>query len=234
MIPPAPNLEHPALVLTERSRDITYWPGDYGQRGPGPTWSLVELEGTDLLLPMYQWVYALGGDLPVDILLRLDFDGSNTTCGELRFLKRPDRPAPMSATNLRRVPLDSLMRAASDRRTTYTLRGGTPIAIFGDGIKDEYRQGLAELARRERQRTPDSDLERAAAVYRSAAAAGEPPTAAVERELRLKTRDQAKKWVQRARRAGYLPPATGERVGGVTGPIPATNVIELSTGQDNE
>jgi hypothetical protein len=56
------------------------------------------------------------------------------------------------------------------------------------------------------------ELERVAALYRRAVAAGTPPSAAIGDEFGI-TRTTARKWVQRARARGLLGPAIGRRVG---------------------
>jgi len=187
---------------------MSYWPIGHGGH-------LVEVDGTGLWVYEAQWVAAIGGDLPADVLMRLVFDGANTRCDELRLWERPDGGR-ITATTFRQVPLDTLMRAAIDRRVVYTVGDdGRPIATYGESVKARYRKGLASLAARGRRRTGDDELERVAATYRAAVADGGNPTAAVERELRLPNRNTAKKWVQRARAAGKLPAALGERRGGI-------------------
>ncbi|MGI8492483.1 MAG: hypothetical protein ACR2NJ_06970 [Acidimicrobiales bacterium] len=211
MVPPEPNLSHPALVEPTRPSETVFWLIGRQQRRQ----TLLRVTGTDLYVAEHAWVAAIGADLPGDVLLRLDFDGTSTGVGELRVLARPDRPLPVTSSRLRKVPVEALVTGAVERRVTYTMGAdGKPVATFGDPVKDQYRLGLAGLAGRQRRRTPDDDLERAARVYAAAVADHQAPTAAVRRELNL-TSDGAKKIVQRARKAGHLPAALGERLGGI-------------------
>lgn len=76
-----------------------------------------------------------------------------------------------------------------------------------------YRRARSREKKSSR-RIPDEDLVRVAEVYREALRLGKPPTAAVERELRLRTRAQAARWVAKARSAGFLGPAPALRVRG--------------------
>jgi hypothetical protein len=59
---------------------------------------------------------------------------------------------------------------------------------------------------------PAPDLERVAALYRRAVAAGMPPGREIAHEFGI-TPASARKWVQRARERGYLAPAVGRRAG---------------------
>jgi|GEM_PF-3001764 hypothetical protein len=204
-----PNLDHPALVSLTRPTSTQIWPIANGG-------DLIEVEGTGLWIYEARWYAALGGELPYDVLMRIVFDGVNTRCDELRMLERPDDRRPLRSSDLRAIPMDWLLRTAIDQQTVYHLgENDQLVAVYGKTAKQSYRKGLATLAARGRRRTTEDQLERVAKVYRAAVASGQPPTAAVERELRLKNRNTAKKWVQRARAAGCLPPALGERRGGM-------------------
>lgn len=163
-----------------------------------------------------RWVAALGGDLPYDVLLRLTFDGMSTRCAEVRFVERPDRQQVISVSGIRGVPLGSLIaRALHSNPVVYREREGEQVASFVTTESQERRRVRDRVQNAAHRRTPDEDLEKVAEVYEQAVLDGRPPTAAVERALRLTNRNQAKKWVSRARRAGFLPPAPGERRGGI-------------------
>lgn len=60
---------------------------------------------------------------------------------------------------------------------------------------------------RRRNRVTDVDLEKAAAIYKTAQAQGLPPTVAVQEELSL-SRSGASRWIRLARDRGILPPTS--------------------------
>jgi hypothetical protein len=82
---------------------------------------------------------------------------------------------------------------------------------------EEHEQYLRARRREERaglRRVTDDDLRRVAEAYRAALSAGQPPTFEVQRALRLNTRGQAARWVEKARDAGFLGLAPGWRRAG--------------------
>ena len=76
-----------------------------------------------------------------------------------------------------------------------------------------YDQSLAAATPRRGVRVSDEHLLNVARVYRNALAAGEPPTAAVEKKFFTK-RANAGRWVMEARRRGFLDPAPRPRQAG--------------------
>jgi len=174
---------------------------------------------SDLLVPTRERFVAYGGDLPFDVVFVVGFDGVQSRVLSVRYLVRPDREDPIRASRLRQIPLEGLVQAAiTERRSVF--REVAPGDLRLRAVSDEERRKVYESAvgsgqYAARWRISDEDLKRTAEVYRFAVANGQPPTAAVERELSLRNRNTAKKWVQGARRVGLLPPPPKERQGGI-------------------
>jgi len=87
---------------------------------------------------------------------------------------------------------------------------GVPIA--GRVVNPDERAELDAAIQQRRQgaRVPDAFLEKVAAIYRRALEQGEPPTETV-RKVMPGSRSSAGRWVEEARRRGYLPPTTSGR-----------------------
>jgi hypothetical protein len=136
-------------------------------------------------------------------------------CVDLRLVARPDGP-PITPEGLRRVPLGRVIREVErDQVVWHEKQGGAWAVASGEVSRRDraaYRRALARRqAQGRRWQLDETTLRKVADVYRRAVAAGEAPTAAVQRHFGLNTRGQAAKWVQRARQEGNLGPAPGRR-----------------------
>ncbi len=169
---------------------------------------LVQVVGTDLRCRRQQWFTIVGGDVPCIVQVRVEFDGIAPRLAEVRYQARPGRE--LTPGTIKRVRLDELWRAAAaEHFPTFTADG---VRTFWTDKRD--RTATTQSVARSRRRTSEDDLAAVAATYRRALAEGQHPTAEVRKTMRLSS-DQAKKWVQRARVAGLLDPAPGERLAGV-------------------
>ena len=140
--------------------------------------------------------------------------------GRFRFVAEAFTGAdrPVTTDMLRRVPVGRLTRFV-ERHQMIAVGGWSRAGA------DDWKAYVRARKRQEakgRRRLTDDDLRRVAAVYRAALADGEAPTAAVHRELRLRSRGQAARWVKRAREEGHLGPAPGRRQQGEIRPAEST------------
>jgi hypothetical protein len=138
-------------------------------------------------------------------------------CIDLRIATNADHPITSDA--LRRVRVGQLIQFAEDHPMLFqgSLTEGA-WATEGGRDRAAYLRARRRQEAQGRRRISDEDLTRVAAVYRAALIAGRPPTAAVQGELRLRTRGQAARWVKRAREEGFLGPAPGRRRPGEASP----------------
>lgn len=179
-----------------------------------PDEPLVRVSGTDMWVHSRDWIGVTGTDLPYGVVFGLDFDGTERQCAEVRLFQYRGGPT-VTATLLRSMPIDRWKRRALELTPRRFFDADGNRLRDRSGYLEPYRNVVRREARSNRRRTPDSELERVATVYRQALADGDHPTAAVERALRLPNRNTAKKWVQRAREGGFLEPAPAPRVGGI-------------------
>jgi hypothetical protein len=175
-----------------------------------------KVPGTDFLVRKQETFLAYGGELPFDVLMTIGFDGVESPLLDVRFMVRPDRQFPVTATRARLVPLDALVREATlQHRSVYReSKPGHLRAVSTEERQASYALVVESGRFASRRRISDEDLRSVAEVYRLFGTSGS-PTAAVQQELNLPNRNVAKKWVQRARERGFLEPAQGERRGGV-------------------
>jgi len=176
----------------------------------------IPIKGTDVYVPARESFYAAGGELPYDIAFVVGFDGIESPLEEVRYSRRPDGGEPVTATKIRTVRLDPLVnQAIGEHRTAYRRQSETLIVRVSPAERQTVYLAAMERSRGEsRRRIGDEDLKRTADVYMRALAERSNPTKAVQDQLRLPNRNVAKKWVQRARKAGYLSPAPTERRAG--------------------
>lgn len=83
-------------------------------------------------------------------------------------------------------------------------------------ISHAIRTAIRTPLRRRRNRITPAHLREVAAIYRGAAAAGEPPTMAVKDHFQV-SHSTAARWVGEARKVGELNPADGSRGGEIDG-----------------
>jgi hypothetical protein len=132
------------------------------------------------------------------------------------------RPAEGGSLNwepLKKLPLDRLVLQATQVAASFF---GSPQPTTDGGLRFDFygtpeeriaaAEKVADTARR-RPKLPDDHLERVARVYREALEAGVAPTRAVAVELAggWDRYSSAKRWVQQARKAGFLPPTVPGR-----------------------
>ncbi len=175
------------------------------------------IKGTDLWVPAREAYVAFGGDLDYDVVLVIGFDGINSPLLDARFTCRPDRGVPATSTQIRTILLDHLVRKAiSENRTAY--RHVSPTRLVRVSPEERQASSLHSVTKatgESRRRITDDQLRRVADVYLTTVGERRNPTRAVEEQLRLQNRNVAKKWVQKARAAGFLAPSLGERRWGV-------------------
>lgn len=177
-----------------------------------------QVERSECFIRSKEPFVAYGGELPFDVLFLLGFDGVESPVLDVRFTVRPDRPLPVTAARLREIPLQKLVSMAiADHRAIFRRIGpGKFVRASGEEHRRLYTADLEQpMPYTTRRRISDEDMQRVTEVYRLAVANRERPTEAVERDLGLLNRNMAKKWVERARRLGYLEPAPGERKAGL-------------------
>jgi len=174
------------------------------------------IKGTDLLVPAREVFLAFGGDLTFDVTMIIGFDGTSSPLLEVRHALRPDVGRPVTATSIRATRIDELVKKAiSENRTAYRKTSATTMMM----VSSEERESIYLAAMRgalgeTRRRISNDQLQTVANVYRMAINDRKNPTEAVEKAMGLPNRNMAKKWVQKSRAAGFLPPALGERRGG--------------------
>ena len=179
--------------------------------------AFVQIKGTALWVPAREAYIAFGGDLVYDVVFEVAFDGVQSPVREVRYRQRPDRPKPVTSALIRTVRLDALVkRAISENRTAYRrMSPQLMVSVSPEERQAAYMPTIGKALGEARRRIPDSEYERAAEIYLRALSERRDPTKAVQAELRLSSRDAAKKRVQKARALGHLSPAPGERRGGV-------------------
>jgi hypothetical protein len=157
-------------------------------------------------------------DPNVACLVELDVDntGPEPECVVVRCARRQDGP-PVTGAMLRGVRVAAYLREGTDEavqrvHVVDSRRLGRPRKVRVWPVPDDEQEAYRQARRSERrpnERIPDADLARAADVYRQALRLGQAPVPAVQRELRLRSRAQAARWVSKARAAGFLGPAKG-------------------------
>jgi hypothetical protein len=175
------------------------------------------VRGSDFLVARRSPVIAFGGELPFDVLLIIGFDGITSPLLDVRFMARWDTEEPVTSTRIRQVPIDQLAQEAirNHRLVFREVQPGHLQVVLEQDRRVAYLAAMDSDRYASRRRILDADLLSVAEAYRVAVAESKPPTAAVEQQLGLPNRNVAKKWVQRARSAGFLEPAPGPRRGGV-------------------
>jgi hypothetical protein len=155
-------------------------------------------------------------DLGLDCLVILEVDntGPEPACVEVRAKRRSNGP-PVTGTTLRGVRLGTYLREGTEMAAAPVVDRDVMMTVYP--ADDEHIPAYRRARGQEKQpsrRIPDETLARVAEVYRRALGLGQPPTAAVERELKLRSRAQAARWVAKARSAKLLGPAPALRVRG--------------------
>jgi hypothetical protein len=159
---------------------------------------------------------------PYDFAIKARRTPGGLVCTELTVGSAPDgEPVQITAEGLRRVSLPTLLRAMEGgflNIFNYRLDDQGRVVVShattragGNENRRRYRRAVKRAGEKYRRRVPDDDLRRVADAYRRAIASGFHPTAAVEEELRLRSRAQAGRWVMKARNAGHLGPAPSRR-----------------------
>lgn len=152
---------------------------------------------------------------PFPVTVRVGFDGEQYVCVELTCHAEADRP--LTTDLLRRVPVQGMVRLAVisaakqvsvDRETGPASRYDINRVAGGKRIKlIEFMPDVTS------QGPTDEALRAVATIYRLAHAVGDPPTRAVEDELRL-SRATAGRWIAKAREKGFLGQTRQGRAGG--------------------
>ena len=154
---------------------------------------------------------AIAGDwLPCRVQLDLAVNGSELHCVALS-LESPEDGAPVTARGLREVPLGECIRLAAAAALCPMERKPGEVKIKLGGPSD-MTEPMELASRRPQRRISDDWLREAASIYQ---AATENPTQAVERQHSQApiSYSTASRWVEEARRRGFLPPTTRGRGG---------------------
>jgi hypothetical protein len=151
-------------------------------------------------------------------LVELDIDntGPEPACVEVRAKQRPNGP-PVSGAMLRAVRVGTYVRDGAEYAVQYVADPDPNVMMTVYPVPGDQHASYLRARSQEKQpsrRIPDEELARVADAYRRALRLGQPPTAAVQHELKLRSRAQAARWVLKARRAGFLGPAPGQRLRG--------------------
>jgi hypothetical protein len=176
----------------------------------------VAIPGTSVYVPALEPFIAIGGYLPYDVVFVVGFNGVESPVEEVKYSRRPDGGAPVTATVIRSLRLEPLVKQAiSENRTAFRRVSDTQVErVTPDERQRIYVPAMERSRGESRRRITDEDLKGVANVYLRALAELKNPTKAVQEEMKLPNRNTAKKWVQASRRAGFLSPALGERRGG--------------------
>jgi hypothetical protein len=140
-----------------------------------------------------------------DVTLGLSFSGGRYVCDRLTLARRPGGP-PVTGEAVRAVPVARLLRWGVRHLLMEVVERGPDGSLIAEPLGDMP----ADLAERG---PTEISLRWVARVYTMAVACGDPPTAAVEKTLRL-PRSTAGRWVSAARDRGYLGPTTPGKIGG--------------------
>lgn len=152
--------------------------------------------------------------LPYRVEVDLAANGGDVHCVAMT-LQAHDGGEPVTSRGLRDVPLGECIRLATAAALRPMERNAGEVKIKLGGPSD-MTEPMVLASRRPRRRISDDWLHEAAAIYE---AAEENPTQAVEQQHSQApiSYSTASRWVEEARRRGFLPPTTRGR----RGPRPA-------------
>lgn len=195
--------------------------------------------GDKLVVPssFYAFIEPDDPELPI-VNVGCVVERGRTVCVDLRCERR-EGGAPITGTALRDLPLASYVREATRAVARRLVQDGDEIRavpVVPDLVPDEIRDDgdtlvysresqmpegggfdaqYAQWAGAPRRRGPlrDVELRDVAAVYRTAHAAGDPPTKAVAARFGV-ARSTAGRWIAEARRRGHLGEAPRPRMAG--------------------
>jgi hypothetical protein len=112
---------------------------------------------------------------------------------------------------VRSLQEDARLVLHRDSRLVPDRRGN--VRLYAPAFEDEHESGAGRPAEsRPHRPRSDDDWRRVTELYRRAVAAGSPPSHAIAAEFGV-SEATARKWVQNARRRGFLRPALGRRAG---------------------
>ena len=140
-------------------------------------------------------------ELDVVVEMRVINTAGVPECRELRLIARDDGRPITNETS--RVPVRSLLEEAAHAIVLKANGDGNFEPITSDREARAFIAARDSERRNARRRITDEDLQRVAEVYRMAKAEGRPTGRAIEVEMHL-TPDQARQWVGKAKRAGFL------------------------------
>jgi hypothetical protein len=157
-------------------------------------------------------------DLPYVLTIQLSHsDDGRSVCSRL-VVEQREGGTPVTSDGMRRLPLARLIRdlMAEPPRLIMKRQGESlvPVTPGDESFEDDlaaYLQERRKAERKGRRRVTDEDLQRVADVYRKALHDTQPPGLAVQRVLKLRTPEQARRWISKAREAGFLGEAPGPR-----------------------
>lgn len=164
-----------------------------GRYNPGDGVEIFE----ELPVPKRCFISATGANLPYEVEMTAVLEDGRMILQSVTCSARKGER--VTGENLRRIPVGAILRLGvlSAVKSLSALVGRDPVVLAKRGPTDET-------------------LKVVAAVYRIAYLVGLPPTRAVANQLEV-ARSTAGRWVQAARRKGFLGPAeprkSGERPG---------------------
>jgi hypothetical protein len=142
-------------------------------------------------------------------ILEVAIEDGSPACNALR---RQEGGPPLTAATVRRAIGHLIRDVAREVAVSPTGERYKGIPIARRVIDPHERVDLKKALTRRRQgaRVDDDFLEKVASIYRRALDQGEAPTEAVKTVLHG-SRSSAGRWVEQARRRGFLPPTTAGR-----------------------
>jgi hypothetical protein len=169
-----------------------------------------------LMLPLRFRATVDDDRLPYGVELEIKVLDRRPTCAKLTLTQREDGP-PVSSRELRSARLTLYLAIAATRAAWRIVRleGGSVAIEPTIGEEIVVQRAEIEPPRKGRHRLSEDHLRRVARLYQNALAEGKrAPREAIKAEIPASTATIAR-WVQEARKAGFLGEATPRRAGEV-------------------
>jgi hypothetical protein len=224
----APNFDPAAWALPlDPSRQLVTWFGAPGFRILADA-DIEFVELADGYVIPREFFFLLRRVDALDLVLGLAVEHGELVCNLVSVQRQPGN-SPLTATDLRRLNLKRMIRAAGERAGgPAQLQDGRlvirPAVLLNGDERDAYWSVLQanHIKPHRGKRLEPLTLETVARIYREAMATGSPPTKAVEEALHL-SRSTAGRWIKEARRRGFLGPAPAKGVAGGAEPMGDTS-----------
>ena len=136
-------------------------------------------------------------------ILSIDVTGGVVGCTAIRAMPGYE----LTGYLLRQAPIATLVREAAESHLVHLRKGFAVRFVQGNPVFSREN----EVPDKPRRHTIDGDrLAMVARIYREAMAAGKPPAATVQHVLGPTTPENARRWISRARKEGYLGASLGQ------------------------